>query len=347
MDPDTPYSRSRSNLFEMETEAHFANFVKNGNPFHIAAKQMRENGTPPENYSATTHADAPGVAEVFRLLSVYCDGPGSLKLVPNCFRKHAIKWIARLLTIMKKLPSATGDAMVVLQNIFNLYITTAFRVCAGSSAHEQILLGISSPRIPEYVLDPASPRSSSQNLFGFGRRSSNSSGTPRAAPVVAPIVDAELCAPLSCEMETLRIVQNLIVNAQNGLDGFVKLDLVEGWITDPVREPGEARLAIVCRRARVLETRHAVAWSCVFMAATLHAASIQIHAASKDTALLHDLDEYVESIMHAVPVILSMSSRISCIRAISGKAIVQEVSPYLDLHMSIYQDALTDCYFFK
>jgi hypothetical protein len=309
-------------------DSHFANFQKQGNPFHIDVHKLHERDFKSCEYD-TTQSDDSAVKEVFRLLSLYCDKPGSVNAVPKCFSQHAVKWIARILMMMKRLPSVTESAMTVLENVFNLYITTAFRVCAGSSAQEQILLGITSPQIHDYLLDPPSPRASSPKLFGFGRRSSSTPSTSCAAPAVTPVIDAELCAPLSCEMEALRSVQNLIVNAQKELAGFVKLDLVEGWITDPVREPGEERLAIVCRRARVLEARHAVAWSCVFMAATLHIARLEIHQVSKDATSLEAFDEYVESFLHAVPLLLSMSNRISCIRAISGKAIVQEVRPLI------------------
>eukprot|EP00980_Cylindrotheca_fusiformis_P011399 scaffold2642_cov120-Cylindrotheca_fusiformis.AAC.8 len=308
---------------KLHSESHFANFKENGNPFHTGTKKVQQNVSP-TRISAEFDSN-PRVAEILRLLASYCDTPDSVSSVPKCFSRHVVSWIARLLIIVKKLPSVTSDAMVALKNIFNLYITTAFRVCAGSSAHEQVLLGLSSPPIPEYLLEPASPRSSSPNLFGFGRRSSNASATNRASPSVAPSVDAELCAPLASEKESLGTVQNLIVNAQKELEGFVKLDLVENWLRDPVREPGEERLAIVCRRARILEARHAVSWSCVFLAATLHAARVEIHQTSNDEKLLEDLDSYVESFLHSVPLLLSMSNRISCIRAISGKAIVNEI----------------------
>jgi hypothetical protein len=282
------------------------------------------------------YSEYPSVNEIFRLLSAYCDGdPESTNIVPKCFSEHAVKWISRLLMIIEKLPSVTANALDVLENICGLYTTTAFRICAGSFGHEQTVLGIQRPPIPDYLSEPATPSqrpsssssssSSSSPYFSFKRRSSETPRVPRITHILSPCIEAELCAPVMSELESLNPAQGLIINAQQRLESFVKLDLVESWIRDPIRNPGDDRWTTVCRRARILEKRHAVSWSCVFLAALLHVARCKAQGEANFT-LSHTLDEYTEIFLLAIPKLLSMSNRMSCLRAVDGRAIVQEVS---------------------
>lgn len=285
----------------------------------------KEHSIVPDSMSTyAASSDDTKTENVFRMLH----GLGLVKSVPRCVSDHTLKWIARCLLIVKKLPTVASDVAEILQNMTNLYLTTAFRVCAGSADHEKLLLGIVPVPIPEYILEPAVPKSNSQNRFGFGMGNSPVPSSQQPIQSMNRTRDAELCAPLPCELDDLYAVQKLILDAQENLQGVVKLDLVESWIVDPIREPGEERMSLVCRRARVLEKRHAVAWSCVFVAAAIHFARNDMHKYSNSPEDLEALDEYVDSVLHAMPILLDISSRTSCMRAVGGKAIVQEVSTW-------------------
>ncbi|CAJ1967863.1 unnamed protein product [Cylindrotheca closterium] len=320
----TQTSRSKKNHFKGHTGFHFARYAECGNPFSV--EQSRESmAFDSMESSAVSPSNDSKAEEVLKLLN----GMGFVQSTPRCVSDHALRWIARSLLIVKKLPTAALDVAEILENITNLYLTTAFRLCAGSADHEKFVLGISSVPIPDYVLEPATPKASSQNRFGFGKGSSNLPSTQEPIQSMTSTRDAELCAPLPCELDDLSSVQKLILNAQDKLQGVVKLDLVDSWIRDPIREPGEERMSLVCRRARVLEKRQSIAWSCVFVVAAAHLARNEIHRHSKSETVLDALDDYVNSALHAAPILLDIASRTSCIRAVGGKAIVQEI---LNLH---------------
>jgi hypothetical protein len=169
-------------------------------------------------------------------------------------------------------------------------------------------------------------------MFGFRRKTSSSSQKPvRPAPTLSPSTEAELCAPVPGEMAGLSCLQDLIVSAQNNLDGIVKLDLVDGWIVDPVQMPTDGRGDFTARAARVLEKRQAASWSFMFVAAALQIArfvakhNLEMTGGSSN---LEFLDKYADNFLRAAPVLVSLSNRISCIRAIRGKGIVQEVGSF-------------------
>jgi hypothetical protein len=130
----------------------------------------------------------------------------------------------------------------------------------------------------------------------------------------------------------LSCLQDLIVSAQKNLDSIVKLDLVDGWIGDPVQMPTDGRGDFTGRAARVLEKRQAASWSCLFVAAALQIARFVAKRNLKMTDVssnLEFLDKYADTFLRAAPVLVSLSNRISCVRAIRGKGIVQEVGSFL------------------
>ena len=328
-DRPTTYCRSKCNLFAKKIGNHFANCAKNGNPFEIDSLTLVAASSPPlESAGNGIDFDDPSAKEIVKLLSVYCDLTADLStcnLVPRCFNKHFVKWVARLLLLIQKLPSVVDEAIGVVENLFDLYITTAFRLCAGSSTQEQILLGITMPTIPDYLYEslPRGVQDASSPIFGFNRRSSTTKA-PRVIPTLPyTLIEAEICAPLPSEMDKVQHVQGFIANAQTRLKDTVKLDQLDTWIVDPVRGPDEETLEFISKKVHVLESRHAASWSCVFLAAILHILKCKIN--QRLGTSVPRLDEYVNSVLRSTPSLLSISNRISCTRALNGKALVHEV----------------------
>jgi hypothetical protein len=274
---------------------------------------------------------------------------GVSAIVPKCVPHGVLRWIARLLQIIQRLPSLAEDACTVFSNIFDLYATTVFRLSAGSASHERILLGIDPPR--KYCfLDIAvhAQGASSPPLFGFrGRSRSIPSKSTRPSPPLSPHLDAELCAPLPSEMDDLAPLRDLIVKGQDSLQSMVKLDLVDQWIIDPVPNPSDSQAEFACQTTRVLEKRQVAAWSTLFVAIALHLSIVitkrNLKHATGDTAPLNSLESYVSSFLRASPMLVSISNRISCIRAIRGKHVVQEVCVPVECYMRYFYH-VAECY---
>ena len=325
-------NRSRRNHFSFGTaNCHLANFKELGNPFHQISNPEEINGDDTNHTPISTQAAEKNKAvdEIYNLLESFCgsNNPTVFNVVPQCLLEGVLKWVSRLLMIMQKLPPVTEDACKVFRNIFDLYTTTCFRVCSGSSKHESILLGVKAPKTNIKVDQPSRAQGASSPLFGFRRRSSSSiPKMSRVALTLSAYAEAELCAPLPCEMESLACLRDLILTAQANLQGIAKLDLVNGWIVDPVSTPFESQTDAADKIARTLEKRLAASWSCLFLAAVLRVASVKAKKNLKTSvSSLDSLESYVDSFMKAAPVLVSLSNRISCIRSIDGKGVLQEV----------------------
>ena len=269
----------------------------------------------------------PKVGPIYDLLQLFCDNedPFTSDMVPACLTSGVLKWVSRLIMLTRKLPPMADDACQVFSNIFDLYTTTVFRLCAGNAHNERILLGVDAPKANGAVEDSLK-RGAPPPVFGFRRMSSSSF----IAPTLPTCLEAELCSPTLNERERIQHLRDLILSAQSDLQGIVKLDNVDAWIVDPqVNESSESRGVYAQKLARVLEQRQAALWSCAFLAASLEITfgmvkqGMEISVGS--TSCLFELSKYVDSFLQAAPVLVSLSNKVSCMRAIRGKAIVQKV----------------------
>lgn len=217
-------------------------------------------------------------------------------------------------------------------------------------SQEELEQGLRSPR--------STPKRETSMFMGFGRRPSNSSsghrrrgsngsvrssGTPTAA---SQNVDGEVCAPLPSESEEVSLLRDFIVAGQVNLESVVKLDKLERRLRDPVPQSAEIDAKFIAELVHVLKKRQAIAWSCLLVAALLDVAKGRAErtltlsflndmlgvdgrqATAEDeelTSLLNSLASYSKSATEAVPSLVNLCSRISCIHAIMGDRIVNEV----------------------
>jgi hypothetical protein len=184
-------------------QRHLANFKEQGNPFTVNLSTPSNNDQPNATFSPIA-IDNVAIGEIYNLLESFCGShnPDVSGVVPKCFSDGVLKWVARLLMIMHKLPPLAEDACKLFFNIFDLYTTTAFQVCSGSSNHEHILLGLEAPKTnitmeqpsraqgapsPLFGL-PSRAQGASSPLFGFRRRSTSSQKLTRTTPTMSPAV---------------------------------------------------------------------------------------------------------------------------------------------------------------
>jgi len=286
-------------------------------------------------------------------------------IAPSCVSDVLIVWLSRLVEIIVRLPPIAEDVSAIFANICDLYFTTVFRICCGSSKNERILLGAEPPS-PFVVLRSdtmTTPRESAKDartpIFSSFRKSmetakNRSSSRP---PSVLPVaVEAEICAPLPKEAGNVSKLREFLLRAQNSLRDVVSLDMVNSWLTDPVHN-SETQEEHACGVARVLEKRQGAIWSCFVVAAladvVLSETRNRMGGAYLGSSFVDDLDPltyYVQMMQTITPDLAALACRFSCIRAISGfdtvKAILRVGGGWeeckLHEHANEYVDELVD-----
>lgn len=322
--------RSKNNQFSGDggVDSHLRNFLYKGNPFEARIKDplpSREIQSPCQKLDTQISTF---------LQSFLGDSEATSPMVPACFVDTIFPWISRLLVLLEKLPPITPDICNVVSNVSNLYITTAFRICAGSSTHEMLLLGLQTPTFTApSTFAPMNARIVTTPLFGFNRKTSQQN-KPQVTPIVPTATDAEIVSPLPRDSEQLARVAEFISSAQDDLKSIAKLDLVDGWVQDP--DLAETDLSeLTSKAAIVLEKRQAASWGCSFLAATLQLAALSAresfvyNSGEQYGVTLEILETYVAKLTTVASEIVRAANRISCVRAIRGKFIVQQVRPLL------------------
>ena len=243
----------------------------------------------------------------------------SIPIATDSLLNGVLPWISRLLAIMTKLPSIVDDVTDVVTNMLDLYTTTVFRLCAGSSAREKLLLGLNDGINSEQK--ESSSRSSSP-MFGLalGSQSSTVSKSSWDAPVVSAQVEGELCALTIAEAEGLGSLSAFLMKGQRDLQKIAKLDYVDNWVPDPPVTDETEEIAFASATATVLAKRLSAAWSCLILAIAVHVMDEQFGAQSAK------LRTYSEQVLQGVPAMVTLCQRVSCMRSIRGKAMVLEVS---------------------
>jgi hypothetical protein len=340
---------------DSESSAHIAQYDAQGNPF-LALQQLKDDEP---NFQWQT--DLPLQLCGLTCLGIQSDAVRHLatRAIADC----VLKWVGRLLSVAYKLPLIADDVCEAVTNLGDLYFTTAFRLCAGSARNEDIILGAVSPTAlvdpPREQREPSSPRveahrrqSSGSIHVGFGRRPSKSKIPTRAKhqiPVVPRTIDAEICAPLSSDIDIVSLMRKFIERGQRSLEGIVNLQKIEQWMSDPDFMTLNAAVKdTMTNVASTLSKRAGAAWSCLFVAETLCAALFFLMQFTEDSFApredrVQSVGEtpeessetphpqqrpfafYVASVRDAVPRLVDLASQISSVRAIMGRHIVREV----------------------
>ena len=275
-----------------------------------------------------------------------------------------IKWTARLLSVIEKLPLIADDVTKIFRDLYDLYFITAFRLCAGNTKSEKIILGIdpATPlfshesdheiKSPRSILNKKEPPS---RFMGFGRRPSQPPVRNRrdiGTPAVSRNAEADICAPLPSEARKVALLRDFIISGQDNLGTCVKLDRMDHQLKDPIPPPtidAEFTLKVV----DILKKRQCAAWSCLFVAALLDVACTSAEKSLKASFLnqitgvdesrptpeetpedgeartsLDSLATYSKTVSLVAPFLVNLSSRIACVRAILGGKMVKEVSTH-------------------
>lgn len=311
---------------------HLSLFEDRGNPFTATFTEDGPRPLLPLSLDNLTEFKAD--TRISALIESYLGkSPLNSPILPASFIRCLLPWIARLLLVLEKLPPISEDVVDVVNNVSDLYLTTVFRISCGSSKHEKILLGIESPKvaIPIEAIT-ASRTQSSTSIFSFGRRSP---GNPVSATIsglsssLPPTADAEICSPLPTEWDDVKLVSALMLEAQEKLKGIAKLDLVDSWIVDANPAASQNLADLACQSARVLERRQTSLWGCAFLALALDvsfAIAKEAFSGHRYGLTLNGMEEYFMRFAAAVPTLVEIANRISCVRAIRGRVIVQQVS---------------------
>ena len=304
------------------------------NPFEIDREQKNaEAATQNLSPAAISWEDFCGdkLAEPIQaLLRTYIGGSDDSGSTANFFLKSVFEgvlpWTARLLFTIDKLPSLAEEACKVMQSIVDLYVTTAFRLCTGNRRNERILLGIDS--IKEMTTSQKDTgnarvqRSTSPPIFDFGLRSkSPHTYSNRPAPVISSTAEAELCALVLEESYGLDRLREFLVTSQKRLEGVAKLDLVDGWIRDPIITEATIEEDFAEETASVLVKRQAASCNHLFVALGLFLATQGLSSSSS----FDMIRSYTRDFLDSIPLLLTLSNRISCMRSIRGKALLREV----------------------
>lgn len=242
----------------------------------------------------------------------------SLHVATKSIVHGVIPWVARALLLVDKLPPIQSEVVVILRNIFDLYMTTAFRIFTGNLGSERVLLGIDQPQLTGSESISRHNRRSSSPNFGFGLRPQPTKSDGKPTPTISSTLEAELCSLVEAEKEGLDGLRKLIAGGQSNLKGIAKFDLVDDWISDPALYEDTDEIDFAKRTAGVLEMRTNALLNCVSLGLIVEVVTSQI----SDNSLIEYRDQYVE----ALPVLFCVSNRINAMRAIRGKSIVMEVS---------------------
>ena len=329
--------RSRCNVFtilDSKNSGKSSLLTADKNPFEIDRERMEAEAASttfvPRGFSWDDFRSDKLVEPILGLLRTYIgdnddDGVTSKMVLKSVFEGF-LPWMARLLVTIEKLPALAEEACKVMQGIVDLYVTTAFRLCTGNGSNERVLLRVDAVRDTTTSHQESGNallhRSTSPPIFDFGLRSKPSQvHSNRAAPMIASTAEAELCALVLEESDGLERLREFLVASQKRLEGVAKLDLVDGWIRDPAISEDTVEEDFAQATARVLEKRQAASCNHIFVALGLFLATRGI-SSSSSCDMIRD---YTNHALNVIPLLMTLSNRISCMRSIRGRALLGEV----------------------
>ncbi|KAG7372612.1 DUF2451 domain containing protein [Nitzschia inconspicua] len=317
--------RSQKNGFIKKSGGYdLAKDLDVANPFDIM-RGHDEGRHDSDEHPSIQHCEDSEIGSVERLFSVLLanESTHEQRVMSKSVLHGILPWCSRVTVLIEKLPFMAKEAILVLTNIFDLYITTAFRICAGNRRNERILLGMEMIQTvdKDQIDDMIQSRFSSQS-FGFGRRPHQAASNSKLVAQVSKHVDAEMCAFVMSDenFQNLARLRDLILDGQSNLKSIVKLDLVDKWIVDPVLNEDTREEEFAQESARVLEKRVSCSFNLLSLAAALHVATKCLSSYDQK------LEKYKESVLCAIPLFLDVTYRMSAMRSIRGRAIVMEIA---------------------
>jgi Protein of unknown function C-terminus (DUF2451) len=283
------------------------------------------------------------------LNSLLKENASDTRIAPDAVSCELIPWFTRLLVTMYKLPLLSEATSLVFASLCDLYFLTVFRICTGNAKSERILLGIDRPPCLPLMLyeerlslskgvenTPTSPIFR-QFLGGKVKRNTsaitNKKFSCRSTSVASPHLDAEICSPTLKGELSLIALQQYVQKAQSNLSKVVNLNMVDNWMVVPIDER-KSEIERAFDISRVVEKRIGAAWSCYTVASLLEVA----YSVAKNNnarlverygceycATLESFRDYTREIMSITKSFVSVATRVSCTRAISGSEIVNDV----------------------
>lgn len=246
-----------------------------------------------------------------------------------------VEWVSRLVLVSLKVPVVSEKVCYAVENVFDLYFTTIFRLCAGSRRNERIILGEETSTAGSEFLNlfPSDSKRATSPLMrrGFGQER-RASGKPPSAPyrtnaTISSTLDIETCAPMPKDTQKISKARQFIDRAQQELHGKVNLNRVDSWIGD--RSSHDDPEEYACAVAKSLERREAASWSCLVaigLAEVVRSVlEVNLEGSYGTASYVQRFRKYVELAAEAIPVLSRKASDLSCTRAFSPFGFVKEI----------------------
>ena len=242
----------------------------------------------------------------------------SISILTQSSANGLVKWTSRLLAIGNALPLVAEDAAAAVITLFDLYILTVFRLCAGSKLNEDVLIGC-------------------------GR---GTTARPGSSTSVSLTVEADAVAPVPREKNECVQLQEFITSSRARLENIVNLDKFQSSSDQSCPTSPRSKDAVT-NFAKRLEKEAAAAYSCLFAAILVDVASQMFSHEQEDKPLWDDLRElttslddshdscgssnretleaYATAVVSAVPKLVTQTTRFATVNAISGKEIIFQI----------------------
>lgn len=317
----------------------FKRFPNDGNPFRHY-DDVIDSFTLESPIQQVEDAPTAHNAVYFAMNSMIAESEAYVRLAPDAVTQELIVWFARLVVVMENLPLITDDVSAVFANICDLYFTTVFRLCTGSTKSERLILGIEAPSPLLYAREELPlGRNSNENSTGAQRFSSFRKQQSRSLPmkllnrprtILPSYLEAEICSPLLRDTGSIERLRTFIERGQKSLAGVVSLDMVDSWIVDSRADTIEEQ---ACELARLLAKRLGAIWSCLSVAAlvdvVLQRARLRLDSNCENVLgvgkHLNTMNGYCQTVFDVVPSLVKVASRIACTRAVAGPQVVKEI----------------------
>lgn len=227
-------------------------------------------------------------------------GELTLTLLSTSVTDGLVKWTALMLAIGNNLPLVAVDATNAVVTLFDLFFLTVFRICASSSANEDVLLGL-------------------------GRGTSVQS---LSSSLMSVTMEADACAPLPCEAEGISPLQEFIQKSRKRLKKMVNMDKFQSMDQVSIGSPVNQHKTAALR----LEKESAAAFSFLVAAIIADIASEFCKPEDMDISIEEDADDdnesltsYAQNAISAMPMLVKQSCHLAATRSLSGKELVFKI----------------------
>ncbi|KAL7543698.1 hypothetical protein ACHAXR_012979 [Thalassiosira sp. AJA248-18] len=249
-------------------------------------------------------------------------GERSLSILTQSSANGLVKWTARLLAIGSALPLVADDAYAAVMTLFDLYILTVFRLCAGSKLNEDVLIG-----------------------FGRGTTARSASSSS-----ISLTMEADAVAPLPWKESDFAQIQEFIRSSRKRLENIVNLDKFHSSNDGMCPTSPRSKNAVI-NFAKRLEKEAAAAYSCFFAAILVDVASkifndekdyqsqqgplwddlkdMATTNRENDDSVVHtncqSLVAYASTVASIVPNLVTQTIRFATVNSMSGKELIFQV----------------------